>query len=113
MTKSAILDHLATSTELPKRKISEVLDALTNLSYAQARNGFTFPGLGKLVLANRAARMGRNPQTGEAIKIPARTVLRFRVGKQAKDAILNPTGKGGAKAKSSGKKAPAKKGGRR
>lgn len=109
MTKSAILDHLANETELPKRKVSEFLDALTNLSYSQAKNGFTFPGLGKLVLADRKARMGRNPQTGEAIKIPARTVLRFRIGKQAKDAILNPGKSNGSKAKAGAKKSAAKK----
>ena len=90
-----------------------MLDALTNLSYSQAKNGFTFPGLGKLVLANRAARMGRNPQTGEAIKIPARTVLRFRVGKQAKDAILSPSARSSASKGKAKAKAPAKKAGRK
>jgi len=98
MTKSAILAHLAEATDIPKKTAGEVLDALVALSYSEAKKGFTIPGLGKLVCADRKARMGRNPQTGEAIKIPARTVLRFRVGKQAKDAILN-----------SGKKAAAKK----
>lgn len=103
MTKSAIIDHLAGENELPKKKINEVIDSLVNLSYAQARNGFTIPGLGKLVCAARNARMGRNPQTGEAISIPARTVVRFRIGKQAKDAILGakPAAK---KAKAKGKK---------
>ena len=95
MTKAAILDHLAGANELPKKKVNEVIESLINLAYAQARNGFTIPGLGKLVCAHRNARMGRNPQTGEAISIPARTVVRFRVGKQAKDAIL--TGKPAAK----------------
>lgn len=107
MTKSAILDRIATDTELPKRKVNEVMDSLITLAYAEARKGFTIPGLGKLVCANRKARMGRNPQTGEAIKIPARTVLRFRVGKQAKDAILGATAsKSASKAKP---KAAAKK----
>jgi len=109
LTKSAILDRLATETELPKRKVGEMLDALTQLAYSEARKGFTIPGLGKLICANRKARMGRNPQTGEAIKIPARTVLRFRVGKQAKDAILGgSTSKGGSKAKAGAKKTAAK-----
>lgn len=114
MTKSQILDHLATANEIPKKKAGEFLDSLVELSYAQAKNGFTLPGLGKLVLSNRKARMGRNPQTGEAIKIAARQVVRFRIGKQAKDAIL--TGSNGkakkttkAKAKPAAKKAVAKK----
>ncbi len=88
MTKAAIVDHLATQTELTKRQIGDVLDTLNALAYKEAKKGFTIPGLGKLVLSDRKARMGRNPQTGEAIKIPARKVVRFRMGKQAKDAIL-------------------------
>jgi DNA-binding protein HU-beta len=88
MTKAAIVDHLATKNELTKRQIGGVLDSLNSLAYKEAKKGFTIPGLGKIVLADRKARMGRNPQTGEAIKIPARRVVRFRVGKQAKDAIL-------------------------
>jgi len=89
MTKSAIIDHIATENELTKKQAASVMDSLTMLAYRQAKNGFTVPGLGKLVLSNRKARMGRNPQTGEAIQIPARRVVRFRIGKQAKDAILN------------------------
>ena len=60
----------------------------SRLAYKQAKNTFTFPGVGKLVLVNRKARMGRNPATGEAIKIPAKRVVKFRVAKAAKDAIL-------------------------
>ncbi|SRR5581483_7395606 len=88
MTKAAIVEHLATKNDLTKRQISGVLDTLNSLAYKEAKKGFTIPGLGKLVMSDRKARMGRNPQTGEAIKIPARKVVRFRVGKQAKDAIL-------------------------
>jgi DNA-binding protein HU-beta len=122
MTKSQILDHVATETELPKRKINEVMETLVNLSYREAKNGFAFPGLGKLVLSNRKARTGRNPQTGEAIKIPARTVVRFRIGKAAKDMILGGTAgrNGKAKAKAAPKakakaapKAKAKAGAKR
>ena len=104
MTKSAIIDHLATSTELNKRQVSGVMDSLIELAYREAKKGFTIPGLGKLVCSARKARMGRNPQTGEAIKIPARTVLRFRVGKQAKDSIL-----GAKPAKKAAAKKPAAK----
>ena len=104
MTKSAIIDHISNETELTKRQVNDVMDTLTGLAYREAKKGFTIPGLGKLVLSARKARMGRNPQTGEAIKIPARTVVKFRVGKQAKDAIL------GAKPVKNGKaKKPAAK----
>jgi DNA-binding protein HU-beta len=64
------------------------LDDFAALAYREAKNVFVVPGIGKLVLANRKARMGRNPQTGEAIKIPAKRVVKFRVSKAAKDAIL-------------------------
>ena len=88
MTKSQILTTLAEQTDLPKKKVAEVLDALTGLAYKQARNGFTVPGLGKLVLRDRKARVGRNPQTGQPIQIPAKKVLKFRIAKAAKDAVL-------------------------
>lgn len=88
MTKSQIIEHLATKTELPRKTVVKSLDVLVALAYKEARNGFTLPGLGKLVLVNRKARMGRNPQTGEAIKIPAKKVVKFRIAKAAKDAIL-------------------------
>ncbi|MFH1225989.1 MAG: HU family DNA-binding protein [bacterium] len=90
MTKSQLLDELATKTEVSKKQAGLMLDALTNLAYSEVKsNGeFTLPGLGKLVKKHRAARMGRNPATGETIKIGAKTVVKFRVSKSAKDAIL-------------------------
>ena len=88
MTKSQLIAHLADETELPKKKVSEFLDVLAATAYKQAKNGFTLPGFGKLVLANRKARVGRNPQTGEKIKIAAKRVLKFRLAKVAKDSIL-------------------------
>jgi DNA-binding protein HU-beta len=88
MTKSQIVEHLATKSDLPKKEVVKGLEILVNLAYKEARNGFTLPGLGKLVLVQRKARMGRNPQTGAAIKIPAKKVVKFRVAKAAKDAIL-------------------------
>ncbi len=88
MTKSQIMTKLAEQTELPKKKVVEVVEALIGLAYKEAKNGFTVPGLGKLVKQRRKARMGRNPATGEAIKIPAKTVLKFRIAKAAKDAVL-------------------------
>ena len=88
MTKSAIIAHLATKVQMSKKHVTTVLEHLATLAAKEAKNGFQIPGLGKLVLRNRAARMGRNPQTGEPIKIPAKRVVRFRVAKALKDAVL-------------------------
>ena len=66
----------------------QTLEALVAIAYKNAKNSFTIPGLGKIVLVNRKARMGRNPATGETIKIAAKRVVKFRVAKAAKDAIL-------------------------
>jgi DNA-binding protein HU-beta len=88
MTKSQIADSIAKEHGLTKKGAVAVLESIVNLAYAQAKNGFTIPGLGKLVLVNRKARMGRNPQTGAAIKIPAKKVCKFRISKHCKDAVL-------------------------
>ncbi len=88
MTKSQIEDHLAKKTEVPKKTIREILIEMAELAYKEAENAFTFPGIGKLVLVNRKARMGRNPRTGETIEIPAKKVVKFRISKACKDAIL-------------------------
>ncbi len=88
MTKSQIADHLAQKVEIKKKTAVQFLEELAMLAYKEAKNSFTLPGVGKLVLVQRKARMGRNPQTGEAIKIPAKKVVKFRVAKAAKDAIL-------------------------
>jgi DNA-binding protein HU-beta len=88
MTKSQIAEHIAAKAGITKKGAGELLENLAALAYKEAKNTFVLPGIGKLVLANRKARMGRNPQTGEAIKIPAKRVVKFRVAKAAKDAIL-------------------------
>jgi len=88
MTKSQITDHLAGKAGMTKKAAGQFLDDLASLAHKEAKNTFTLPGLGKLVLMNRKARMGRNPQTGEAIKIPAKRVVKFRVAKACKDAVL-------------------------
>ena len=88
MTKSQIVAGVAEAAEISKKEAAAVLDALAAMAYKGAKNGFTVPGLGKLVLVNRKARMGRNPATGETIKIPAKRVVKFRVAKACKDAIL-------------------------
>ncbi len=88
LTKSQITATLADRVGVAKKQAVQILDELADLACKNAKNSFTLPGLGKLVLVNRKARMGRNPATGEAIKIPAKRVVKFRVAKAAKDAIL-------------------------
>ena len=90
MTKSETLNALAEKTGKTRKEVGEMLDAIANLAYAEAKSAgeFTIPGLGKLLKKHRDARMGRNPATGESIKIAAKTVVKFRVAKAAKDAIL-------------------------
>lgn len=88
MTKTQTLAALAERTGLQKKEVQAVLDELANLAYAEAKNSFTVPGLGKLVLVHRDARMGRNPATGETIQIPAKKVVKFRIAKACKEAIL-------------------------
>jgi len=88
MTKSQIIAHLAAKTKTTKKVSAQFLDELVKLSYKEAKKEFVLPGLGKLKVAQRNARMGRNPATGESISIPARKVLKFRISKAAKDAVL-------------------------
>ena len=88
MTKSQIVDHLVKKADIKKVQAVMILDEIAKLAYKEAKNTFTLPGIGKIVLVQRKARMGRNPQTGQAIKIPAKRVVKFRVAKAAKDAIL-------------------------
>lgn len=89
MTKSQVIAHLADKVGLTKKQVAGLMDELHGLAVKEAKkSGFVLPGFGKLVLSNRKARMGRNPQTGEPIKIPAKRVVRFRVAKAIKDAIL-------------------------
>ena len=88
MTKSAIIGHLAQKTNLSKKQVVELMDQLLSLATKEAKNVFVVPGFGRLVLANRKARMGRNPQTGEPIKIPAKRVVKFRLSKNLKETVL-------------------------
>jgi DNA-binding protein HU-beta len=88
MTKTQVAGHIATKFELSKKSSTQILEELAALAAKQAKNGFVFPGVGKLVVVNRKARLGRNPQTGEQIKIPAKRVLKFRIAKAMKDAVL-------------------------
>ena len=90
MTKAATVSHLAGKTDLSKKQVAAFLDEIQALAVKEAKkNGaFVLPGIGKVVLSNRKARMGRNPQTGEPIKIAAKRVVRIRAVKVLKDAIL-------------------------
>ena len=88
LIKSQIAAAIAEKNGVTKKQAVEILEQLAALAYKHAKDTFTIPGIGKLVLVNRKARMGRNPATGEAIKIPAKRVVKFRVAKAAKDAIL-------------------------
>jgi len=88
LTKSEIAASLAETVGLTKEQAVQTLEALAALAYKNAKDSFTIPGLGKLVLVDRKARLGRNPATGEQINIPAKRVVKFRIAKAAKDAIL-------------------------
>jgi DNA-binding protein HU-beta len=90
MTKTQLLQALADQLGKSKKEVGDMLDAIVQLAYAQTKKEgeFTLPGIGKLIKKRRDARTGRNPATGATIQIPAKTVIKFRVAKQAKDAIL-------------------------
>ncbi|HET7224265.1 MAG TPA: HU family DNA-binding protein [Candidatus Eisenbacteria bacterium] len=88
MTKSQVAAYIAEKFDLTKRQGTEILEELAKLAAKEAKRGFVFPGVGKLVVVKRKARMGRNPQTGEPIKIPAKTVLKFRIAKAMKEMAL-------------------------
>ncbi len=88
LTKAQIVDKVAEKTELTKKQVVSVFEAITELTYMNAKNGFTIPGIGKVVVVSRSARICRNPATGEEVKVPARKALKFRFAKAAKDAIL-------------------------
>ncbi len=91
LTKSQIAATLAETVQMTKKQAVEVLNVVAELAYKQAKNSFTVPGIGKLVLVQRAARtmtMGFGPKKGQTINIPAKRVVKFRVAKAAKDAVL-------------------------
>ncbi len=90
LNKSQTLNALAEKLGKTRKEAGEILDAVVDLAYKEGKRAgeFTIPGLGKLQKKHRAARMGRNPATGASIQIAAKTVVKFRVAKQAKDCIL-------------------------
>ena len=94
MTKSQIISHFAGTFELSKKMAAAVVDEVAALAVSETKKSgvFTLPGIGKLVISKRKARVGRNPATGESIKIPAKTVVKMRIAKACKEAIV-PTRK--------------------
>ena len=87
-TKSEIIAELAETVGVEKTQAAAMLETLVTMAVREASDGFVIPGLGKLIKVARAARTGRNPSTGATIQIPAKTVLKFKIAKAAKDAIL-------------------------
>jgi len=92
LTKTQLVRHLAEKHELSNKQVAAFLDSFAEVAVKETKkNGvFVVPGLGRLVKSNRKARIGRNPQTGQEIKIPAKTVVKFRVAKAVKDTIAPP-----------------------
>ncbi len=92
LTKSQVVNHFAEKFELSKKTTSSIIDEMAILATNETKKAgaFVFPGVGKLVLVKRKARVGRNPATGEAINIPAKTVVKMRIAKACKDAIVPP-----------------------
>lgn len=92
LTKAQIVSHVANKFDLSKKVAGAIIDEMAALAITETKKAgaFTFPGIGKLVLVKRKARVGRNPATGEPIKIPAKTVVKMRIAKACKDAIVPP-----------------------
>ena len=88
LSKSQLAAAIAEKAGVTKKQGAGIIDHIAELAYKNAKNSFVLPGVGKLVVVNRKARIGRNPATGATIQIPAKKVLKFRVAKAAKDAIL-------------------------
>jgi DNA-binding protein HU-beta len=92
LTKSQIVSYFAKKFDVSKKNASSIIEEMAVLAIAETKKAgvFTFPGIGKLVLVKRKARVGRNPATGESINIPAKTVVKMRVAKACKEAIVPP-----------------------
>ncbi|HYA90102.1 MAG TPA: HU family DNA-binding protein [Thermodesulfobacteriota bacterium] len=92
LTKAQIVSYFAKKFDLSKKVGSSIIEEMAALAVAETKKAgaFTFPGVGKLVLVRRKARVGRNPATGEPINIPAKTVVKMRIAKACKDAIVPP-----------------------
>ena len=92
LTKSQIVSYVANKFDFSKKTAAAIIEEMAALAVAETKKAgaFTFPGIGKLVLVKRKARVGRNPATGQPINIPAKTVVKMRIAKACKDAIVPP-----------------------
>ena len=92
LTKSQIVSHFAEKFDIAKKTAAMMLEEVAAFAIAETKKAgsFTLPGVGKLVLSNRKARMGFNPATGEQIKIPAKRVVKMRLAKAFKEAVIPP-----------------------
>ena len=92
LTKAQTVSYFAKKFDLSKKVASSFIDEMAAFAIAETKKAgaFAFPGIGKLVLVRRKARVGRNPATGEPINIPAKTVVKMRIAKSCKDAIVPP-----------------------
>lgn len=88
LTKAQTIEAIVEKTSTEKKTVEAVLDCLAQLAYEHAKDDFTVPGIGKLVLVDRKARTARNPMTGQVVQVPAKKALKFRIAKAAKDAVL-------------------------
>ncbi|HLM54768.1 MAG TPA: HU family DNA-binding protein [Pyrinomonadaceae bacterium] len=90
MSQSEVVNHIAEKFELKRAQVKELFEELGSLASSEVKSSgeFVLPGFGKLVLSERKAREGRNPQTGDTIQIPAKTTLKFRLSKGMKDAVV-------------------------
>jgi DNA-binding protein HU-beta len=88
LSKSEVIEGIAEKAGVTKQMAEAMLEGLAQLAYANAKDDFTIPGIGKLVVVDRKARTARNPKTGAEIQIPAGKALKFKIAKAAKDAIL-------------------------
>ena len=90
MTKTQIVAQMSETMQVPKKQAAAWLESIADLAMQETKRAgqFVIPGVGKLVKSVRKARKGRNPQTGEEIQIPKKTVVKFRVAKACKDAVL-------------------------
>jgi DNA-binding protein HU-beta len=89
-SQSEVINHFAEKFDLKRAQVKEIFEELANLASSEVKESgeFGLPGFGKLVLSERKAREGRNPQTGETIQIPAKTTLKFRLSKGMKDTVV-------------------------
>lgn len=94
LTKSQIVAEIAERAGISRAQAEKILTTLAEMAYKNAKNTFTLPGIGKLVLVHRKARVGRNPATGSPIAIPPKKVVKFRVAKAVRDAILGAAPEG-------------------